>query len=127
MKKKWQVWNNQKGLTLIEVLAVIVILGIIAAIAVPNIANILDKSETNADEQTEKIIEDAALLYLINEDAPEFVEGSDKILAVQTLVDKGYLKEVPKNQKNNLDYETVIAEYEEGWTVSVVPPAPTAD
>ena len=33
--------NNEKGLTLIELLAVIVILAIIAAIAVPAIGNII--------------------------------------------------------------------------------------
>ena len=33
--------NNEKGLTLVELLAVIVILGIIAAIAVPSIGGII--------------------------------------------------------------------------------------
>ena len=36
--------KNEKGLTLVELLAVIVILGIIAAIAVPSIGNIIDNS-----------------------------------------------------------------------------------
>ncbi len=33
--------KNEKGLTLVELLAVIVILGIIAAIAIPSIGNII--------------------------------------------------------------------------------------
>ncbi len=37
--------NNEKGLTLVELLAVIVILGIIAAIAVPSIGGIIENSE----------------------------------------------------------------------------------
>ncbi|OIJ18370.1 hypothetical protein BKP45_12400 [Anaerobacillus alkalidiazotrophicus] len=40
--------KNQKGLTLIELLAVIVILGIIAAIAVPSIGGIISKTEDKA-------------------------------------------------------------------------------
>ncbi|MGG4410387.1 prepilin-type N-terminal cleavage/methylation domain-containing protein [Niallia taxi] len=40
--------KNEKGLTLIELLAVIVILGIIAAIAIPSIANIIEKSRFDA-------------------------------------------------------------------------------
>lgn len=40
--------KNEKGLTLIELLAVIVILGIIAAIAVPAIGNIINDSRDKA-------------------------------------------------------------------------------
>ena len=40
--------KNEKGLTLVELLAVIVILGIIAAIAVPSIGNIVENSRVKA-------------------------------------------------------------------------------
>lgn len=40
--------NNEKGMTLIELLAVIVIIAIIAAIAVPAIGNIIDNSRHGA-------------------------------------------------------------------------------
>lgn len=40
--------KEEKGLTLIELLAVIVILGIIAAIAIPAIGNIITNSRVNA-------------------------------------------------------------------------------
>ncbi|MCP1144179.1 type II secretion system protein [Lysinibacillus endophyticus] len=40
--------NNQKGLTLIELLAVVVILAIVAAIAVPAIGNIINNSRDKA-------------------------------------------------------------------------------
>lgn len=48
MKKFMQKKLNQKGLTLVELLAVIVILGIIAAIAVPAIGNIIANTKYNA-------------------------------------------------------------------------------
>ncbi|MBP0725405.1 prepilin-type N-terminal cleavage/methylation domain-containing protein [Bacillus sp. RG28] len=40
--------KNEKGLTLIELLAVIVILGIVAAIAIPAVGNIIHKSKVDA-------------------------------------------------------------------------------
>ncbi len=43
MKRLKKLLKNQKGFTLVELLAVIVILGIIAAIAIPSIGNIIDK------------------------------------------------------------------------------------
>jgi type IV pilus assembly protein PilA len=46
MLKKF--FKNDKGLTLVELLAVIVILGIIAAIAVPSIGGIINKSKDDA-------------------------------------------------------------------------------
>ncbi|QWB99743.1 type II secretion system GspH family protein [Mycoplasmatota bacterium] len=57
--------KNRKGVTLVEVLAVIVILGIIAAIAVPTIGNLIENQRENAAESQWANIEDAARLYAI--------------------------------------------------------------
>ncbi|HJF32815.1 MAG TPA: type II secretion system GspH family protein [Sporosarcina psychrophila] len=62
--------NNEKGLTLVELLAVIVILGIIAAIAVPSIGGIIDNSRVKAIKADAQNILSAGNLY--------FVENSDK-------------------------------------------------
>ena len=43
-----QVLKNRKGVTLVELLAVIVIMGIIAAIAVPAIGSLIENSKKNA-------------------------------------------------------------------------------
>ncbi|QFG01188.1 prepilin-type N-terminal cleavage/methylation domain-containing protein [Psychrobacillus glaciei] len=48
MKKFTKILKNQKGLTLIELLAVIVILAIVAAIAVPAIGNVINNSKDKA-------------------------------------------------------------------------------
>lgn len=56
--------KNEKGLTLIELLAVIVILGIIAAIAVPSIANIIEKSRFDAIKADGIQVLNAAKIYI---------------------------------------------------------------
>ncbi|WP_226677430.1 type II secretion system protein [Mesobacillus jeotgali] len=61
MKKKMK---DQRGLTLVELLAVIVILGIIAAIAVPSIGNIIDNTEEKATVAEGLQIINAAKLYV---------------------------------------------------------------
>jgi len=48
MRKHIKHLRNEKGLTLIELLAVIVILGIIAAIAIPMIGNVVSESREKA-------------------------------------------------------------------------------
>ena len=55
--------TNQKGLTLIELLAVIVILGIIAAIAIPSIGNIIDNSKYGAIKSDAIMLINAANMY----------------------------------------------------------------
>ncbi|MED1602928.1 type II secretion system protein [Alkalihalophilus marmarensis] len=64
MIKKWlKQTKNEKGLTLVELLAVVVILGIIAAIAVPSIGGIIDNSKKDAAISNAQQVLSAARLY----------------------------------------------------------------
>jgi type IV pilus assembly protein PilA len=58
--------RNRKGVTLVELLAVIVILGIITAIAVPTIGNLIERQRQNAAEASFTAIEEAARLYAVD-------------------------------------------------------------
>lgn len=79
--------KNEKGLSLVELLAVIVILGIISAIAVPSIGNIIENTRYNAVKADAINVINAANIYYT--DTNETTEVS-----VQKLLDEKYLDAV---------------------------------
>ncbi|EMR05206.1 PilD-dependent protein pddA [Bhargavaea cecembensis DSE10] len=79
--------KEEKGLTLIELLAVIVILGIIAAIAIPAIGNIMDNSRTGAIKSDAINIMSAADLYF----AEVTNDSTPNTATTQELQTSGYL------------------------------------
>ncbi|QKS73283.1 prepilin-type N-terminal cleavage/methylation domain-containing protein [Paenalkalicoccus suaedae] len=86
--------KNQKGLTLVELLAVIVILGIIAAIAIPAIANIIDNSRKDAHIANAEALVNASRLAI----AGENIVGDETFVVVgdtegEDLVELGYMND----------------------------------
>lgn len=63
-KKIEELRNREEGFTLVELLAVIVILGIIVAIAIPAVGSVIDRAQKDADTQEEALVKDAARLYV---------------------------------------------------------------
>lgn len=84
LKKKL---GNEKGMTLIELLAVIVILAIIAAIAIPAIGGIIDNSRVGAVKSDAQNVISAGELYFI--DAP-----TEPSVTLQKLSDLGFVDDV---------------------------------
>ena len=81
----------KKGFTLIEVLAVIVILGIIMLIAYPAIDNVIKDSREKALQENINRIEEVAITYSVTADLGYSEEY--KTLDLQVLKNAGLLKD----------------------------------
>ncbi|WP_456273878.1 type II secretion system protein [Bacillus sp. AK031] len=90
---------NQKGLTLVELLAVIVIMGIVGMVAVLAIGQIIDKSKHQAFVANAYTLKDAASLY-----AKESLLYDRELTKVtyETLYENNMIEEIKDPFTNNL-------------------------
>lgn len=63
MRSQMQKTNNQKGFTLVELMVVVVIIGILVAIAVPVYNNVTAKANQSAVEANLRTIDGAIMMY----------------------------------------------------------------
>ena len=89
--------NNEKGLTLIELLAVIVILAIIAAIAIPAIGNIIENSRIKALKADAANIISAAQMYYTDGKTDDFTLSPKADGATATGTDYVQLSSTPSD------------------------------
>lgn len=82
----------KKGFTLIEILAVVTIMGLIFVLAIPKIANSLRSKKTDIDKTTNDLILNAAKMY-VNDNSSKFEKNDDAVycLPFTTLTKDNYL------------------------------------
>jgi general secretion pathway protein G len=100
---------RQGGFTLIEIMVVVVILGILAAIVVPNIMDAPDKARVTKAKQDLRVLESALELYkLDNFNYPSSQQGLEALVAppsgdppAPNWKQGGYIKALPKDPWGN--------------------------
>jgi len=96
-----KMFKSEKGFTLVELLAVIVILGIIAAIAVPSIAGIIGGAKEDAQRANAmQMIEAARLAQASGLEFDQVDTGNQDGYTLDTLIDNGYLEEFDNPESN---------------------------
>ena len=98
-----KVSNNQKGFTLLELLVVVVIVGILTAIAVPRIGNLTQNAERSAVEANLRTIDSAIMMY--RSETGSYPDSLDVL--------KDYLQDVPTGPGNAVYGITGDKEYPE--------------
>lgn len=90
---------NKKGTSLVELIAVIVIMGIIAAVAVPTTISVIGRQKKKAAKSSIQGCEDAAQTLLLEGDTTVVsaagLEGYTYYITVKALVTAGELKSNP--------------------------------
>ncbi|WNS74465.1 prepilin-type N-terminal cleavage/methylation domain-containing protein [Bacillus sp. DTU_2020_1000418_1_SI_GHA_SEK_038] len=99
--------KDQRGLTLVELLAVVVILGIIAAIAVPSIGNIMAKSKYDAAKADAVQLLSAGKLFIAANGTPS--------------VSTGYSNGDTDTDKKFKEYIEITDANLSAWTVTITP------
>jgi len=71
--------KNEKGFTLVELMVVVVIIGILVAIAVPIYNTVTDRAEEARDEANQRILDGAVMMYEATNDGTAPTGWSDLV------------------------------------------------
>ena len=123
--------RNTRGFTLVEILIVVIILGILAAIVIPQFTNASNDARNNSIASTLQTVRSQMELFKIQHaDTPPAITGMWSIMTgksntvdIQTVVATGvfgpYLQQAPVNPANGKSAVGAAASATVGWVYSV--------
>ena len=128
---------NNKGISLIEMIGIIIVIGVIATIALPSVSNFISKGSLTTYLTYEKSMEDAAtnaVLDCIGNNSPKCdvqLKGEIQDIKLSTLIDEGFLDPMKDEKiekcdseksfvrvenRGNLNYKFKVCLYCDGYT-----------
>ena len=103
---------NKKGFTMLELLAVIIILGILVTLAYMGVSQYLDRTKETVYKDYEKNITDGVTNYLIDHTGYIPLEGESLIVDVSKLICEGYINSLEdpdiSNKTCNLESYAIV-------------------
>jgi general secretion pathway protein G len=109
MGGKW----NSKGFTLIELLITLVVIGVIAAIAIPNLVSAIDRGKQKRTLADMRTIGTAVEAYAVDNSRYPVASDTATLWAALT---QGYLR--PMTHNDGWDHEFLIDAAATGYTIS---------
>ena len=106
--------GNQKGFTLIELVMIIVILGILAAVAVPKYVNLAADAEMSSKKAFTGTIQSAASICL----ADYAINTNASISSINATTVYGYLSETGGLAQSGGNFTVVINGSTYTWTIA---------
>ena len=116
--------KKNNGFTLIEILAVVTIIGLIFILVIPKITTSLKNKKGDVDRTTTNLVLSATKLY-VQEHSSKFdkEDGNVSCMPINMLVKKGYLEGPVKNVTDDLDItdtKSVRITYDKGFKYEIV-------
>ncbi len=95
---------NKKGFTLIELLIVVAIIGIIAAIAIPNLLNAIQRGKQKRTMADMRAVGTAVEEYAVDNNF--YPAGASAVQGIAVVLEPQYIRTVPKTDawQNAIDY-----------------------